>query len=256
MKTPNPCPDNSYVENKTFELLKNQVDSNNLDAFAMGGLLRYVNRRGIAKLLCHYEIFKQVSHLPGHIVELGVFKGESLLRFAQFSEIFLTFDRSFEVIGFDNFAGFPDFHAHDGKEDLNTNKVDGGWSSKNYREELLELVNVFDNDRFAPQKPRIKLIEGDIRKTVPEFKAANPGTRLKLLHLDADLYEPTKVGLECFWDNLVIGGILVLDEYGFDVFPGEAIAVDEFFKSRGITPTFRKFPFSDNPGAYIVKEAY
>jgi hypothetical protein len=256
MKKPDPCPDNEFVDSKTFYLLKNQIMDGNRDAFAMGGLLRYVNRRGLAKFICHYELFKMVSNLPGHIVELGVFKGESLLRFAQLSEIFLTYDRSFDVIGFDNFSGFPDFHVNDGKKEERTDKVEGGWSSKNYREELLSLINVFDNDRFAPQKPRIRLIEGDIRKTVPEFYKSNPGTKIKLLHLDADLYEPTKIGLECLWDSLVVGGVLVLDEYGFDVFPGEAIAVDEFFKARNIKLKFQKFAFSDNPGAYVIKDNY
>lgn len=256
MKKPNPCPDNTFVESTIFELLKKQITSDNPDAFAMGGLLRYVNRRAFAKLICHYELFKIVSNLPGHIVELGVFKGESLLRFAQLSEIFLTYDRSFDVIGFDNFSGFPEFHENDGRKESKTDKVEGGWSSQNYRDELLSLINVFDNDRFAPQKPRIKLIEGDIRKTVPEFSVSNPGVKIKLLHLDADLYEPTKIGLEYFWDSLVVGGVLVLDEYGFDVFPGEAIAVDEFFRARNIKPKFQKFPFSDNPGAYVVKENY
>jgi hypothetical protein len=70
------------------------------------------------------------------------------------------------------------------------------------------------------------------------------------------LYEPTKVGLETFWDSLVIGGVLLLDEYEFDVYPVEAKAVDEFFKERNITPTFKKFPYSDNPGAYVIKDAY
>ncbi|MRS98728.1 macrocin-O-methyltransferase [Ralstonia pickettii] len=255
-KKPAPCPDNNFVEEAIFSLVARQVGDGNRDAFRFGGLLRYVNRRALAKLICHYEIYKQVNDLPGHIVEFGVFKGESLLRFAQFSEIFAPYDRSFDVIGFDNFSGFPDFHEKDGARKAINDKVEGGWSSAQYREELYDLINVFDHDRFAPHKPRIRIIEGDIRQTVPQYASENPGTKIKLLHLDADLYEPTKVGLECLWDRLVKGGILLLDEYGFDVFPGEASAVDEFFRARGIAPRIQKFPFSDNPGGYIVKETY
>jgi len=49
-------------------------------------VFRYANRRSFAKLLAHYEVFKLVQTVPGHIVEYGVFKGESLLRFAQLIE--------------------------------------------------------------------------------------------------------------------------------------------------------------------------
>lgn len=38
------------------------------------------NRLG--KFLAHYELFKETLHLPGAIVECGVFKGISLCRFA------------------------------------------------------------------------------------------------------------------------------------------------------------------------------
>jgi hypothetical protein len=112
-KRPNACPDNQYVEQTFFGLISRQVESGNKDAFAFGGPLRYVNRRALAKLICHYEIFSKIADLPGHIVELGVFKGESLLRFAQLAEIFTPYDRSFDVIGFDNFSGFLDFHSEE-----------------------------------------------------------------------------------------------------------------------------------------------
>jgi len=256
MKTPSPCPDNKYVEKQLFEQIKLQTSIDNADAFTAGAILRYVSRRPLAKLLAHVKVYELIKDLPGHIVELGVFKGESLLRFAQLAEIFETYDRSFEVIGFDNFEGFPSFDPKDGIESQKNDKVLGGWSSATFYDELLELINIFDHDRFAPQKPRIKIIKGNILDTVPEYALKNPHGKIRLLHLDADLYEPTKIGLEHFWDQLVPGGVLLLDEYAFDIFPGEAAAVDEFFRSRGICPTFQKFKFSDNPGAYTIKQCY
>lgn len=256
MKTPEQCPDNEYTENKTFELINKQVSIDNSDAFLMGSIFRYANRRSLAKLIAHFKIYELIKHLPGHIVELGVFKGESLLRFAQLVEIFEPYDRSFEVIGFDNFEGFTKFNEKDGVESKNTDKVIGGWSSSSYYDELLELINIFDHDRFAPQKRRINLIKGDILNTVPEYSRINKHGKIRLLHLDADLYEPTKVGLENLWDLLIPGGVLLLDQYGFDVFPGEAAAVDEFFLEKKIKPEFKKFKFTDNPGAYVIKKSF
>lgn len=247
-------PDDEKANELLTRLIFNQAKENNRDAFLNGANLRYTSRRATAKFLSHYEIYKIIADLPGHIVELGVFKGESLLRFAQFSEIFNCYDRSFEIIGFDNFAGFTQILPQDGTEDIEGDKVVGGWSPREYKSELNDLIEYFDMTRLAPQKQRVRLIDGNIENTVPHFKKQNPNMRIKLLHLDADLYEPTKIGLENFWDNIVIGGCLLLDEYGFDLFGGEAAAVDEFFKTRGINARVKKFNFSDNPGGYVIKE--
>lgn len=116
MKIPNSCPNSNYVEGRIFDLISRQVEISNADAFSMGATLRYVTRRALAKLIAHLKIYELVKDLPGHIVELGVFKGESLLRFAQLAEIFEVYDRSFDIIGFDNFEGFPDFNLRDGAE--------------------------------------------------------------------------------------------------------------------------------------------
>ena len=254
MKKNHVWPDDNKANELLFSLIKRQADHDNPDAFLNGSNLRYTSRRAMAKLISHYEIYKLIQDLPGHVIELGVFKGESLLRFGQFSEIFNTYDRSFDVIGFDNFSGFTKLSEQDGAENLVNDKKIGGWSPQNYKDELHSLIDYFDLTRMAPQKSRIRLIDGDIEDTVPKFKREFPNTRIKLLHLDADLYEPTMIGLENFWDNLVVGGCLLLDEYGFDVFQGEAAAVDEFFKTRGINAVIKKFQYSDNPGGYMIKQ--
>jgi len=58
----------------------------------------------IAKILAHYELFKKIKNIDGDIVECGVFKGASLIRFASFQDIFKLKKR---IIGFDNFGKFP-----------------------------------------------------------------------------------------------------------------------------------------------------
>src|SRR5690606_40062214 len=50
-----------------------------------------------------------------------------------------------------------------------------------------------------------ELIEGDILKTIPEFLANNKSLKISLLHIDVDVYEPTKVILESLWDKVVKG---------------------------------------------------
>jgi O-methyltransferase len=53
-----------------------------------------------------------------------------------------------------------------------------------------------------------------------------------LVHLDVDLYGPTRDSLAFFWPRLVSGGLLVCDDYGSSKCPGARRAVDEFFAER------------------------
>lgn len=69
-----------------------------------------------------------------------------------------------------------------------------------------------------------------------------------MLYIDVDVYEPTKVILENFWDKIVKGGILMLDDYG--TIEGETKAVDEFFAGQNIQ--IRKPMFNDIP-SYVIK---
>ena len=54
----------------------------------------------ISKLIYHYEIYKKILGIPGDIVELGVFKGNSIVRFATYRSI-LENNNSRKIIGFD-----------------------------------------------------------------------------------------------------------------------------------------------------------
>lgn len=247
--TPPPiAPNDEYVTDVYHSLMKERIDDK--AHIANSGTL-YMRRVILGRLMARYEAFKLSMDLPGSIVELGVFKGESLLFFAKLVEIMLANDRSCRVIGFDSFEGFPSLHEKDGKENLKADLRVGGWSSRDYYEELKVLLNVFDHDRGAGNKPRVELIKGDISRTVPEYAEANPGMRIKLLHLDCDLYEPTLVGLQTLYDRVVKGGVILLDEYGLTEYPGESRAVDEFFADKPVT--IKKFPFYTTPGGYIIK---
>ena len=76
----------------------------------------------------------------------------------------------------------------------------------------------------------IYLKEGDINETVPDFVSKYKEIRIALLHIDVDLYQPTKTCLENFYPHIVKGGIIILDDYG--AFPGANKAIEEFFKEK------------------------
>lgn len=209
----------------------------------------YTRRIFLKRFLVHYELFRQVVDLPGDIVELGVFRGASLLSWANFLEIRNMGDRQKQVFGFDNFSGFTSLDDKDGKPEQS--KVVGGLDSSLFEDMLEEAISIYDNDRFIPYKPRIKLIKGNIEESIPQFVKDNPGLRIALLHFDCDMYAPTKVALEHLYPLVVKGGIVAFDEYGIRPWEGESRAVDEYFAETDVT--IRKFDWSPNPGGYIVK---
>lgn len=211
----------------------------------------YVRRLHLKRFLAHYELFRMVIDLPGDIVELGVFRGTSLMSWANFMEIRCMGDRQRRVFGFDNFAGFTAIDAKDGMTSEKLDKVAGGFDPSEYEDMLRDAIEIYDADRFIPYKARVVLVKGDVEKTIPEFVLANPGIRISLLHFDVDLYRPTLTALEQLWPLVVPGGVLAFDEYGIPPWEGEAKAVDEFFADHKIT--LQRFSWSSNPGAYMVK---
>jgi hypothetical protein len=213
----------------------------------------FVRRREFARPLAHYELFKSVIALPGSIVEVGVFKGSSFFTWTNLMETFCPCDRHRLVYGFDHFEGLGDFADEDGvSRDEIVGKVEQGWKAP--AERARALVQLHNDDALLPGVARCKLVEGDVNDTIPKFAEENPGLRICLLHLDADLYQPTKVALEHLYPLVVTGGIVCFDEYGFTPWAGESKAVEEYFRKYDLAPVLEKFPFTPSPGGYFVKK--
>jgi hypothetical protein len=189
--------------------------------------------------------------LPGSIVELGVYRGSSLFTWANLLETFCPGDRYRMVYGFDHFEGLIQYTDGDGELDENKGKVVRAFSSS--AEAMRELVRIHNDDNLLPGIVRCQLIEGDILQTLPRFLKEYPGLRISLLHLDVDLYEPTKVALDLLYPNIVTGGIVVADEYGWPEWAGESKAVDEFLRDLPKSPQIRRFPTTGTPGGYFLK---
>jgi len=194
----------------------------------------------LAKLLTHYELYKMIIHLPGHVIECGVFKAATFLQWATFREM-LENPYSRKIIGFDTFGKFPDAQFPDDQKFRNEFVQKAGeWS-----------ISVDDLKKSCERKNIInfELIKGDINQTVPRYVSENPHLKISLLHIDTDLYEPSKTVLSNLYSKVVAGGIIVLDDYG--TFPGGTKAIDEFLAQHQLE--IRKFPFSNWIPSYCVK---
>jgi hypothetical protein len=211
----------------------------------------FTRRVHFLKAIALIEVFKKTIELPGSIVECGVFKGQSLGLFCKLLETFCPGDSLKKLIGFDTFEGFVSLHKKDGPADESRAKTVGGWNSIDFLPTLQKSIALMQDDSYLPRLKRIELIKGDVRETIPRFVQENPGFRISLLNLDLDLYEPTKTALEFLFPLVVPGGIVILDEYAMQGFPGESRAFEDYFEGRA--PILKKFPFTPTPGGYFVK---
>lgn len=194
----------------------------------------------IGKLLIHYELYKMVHELPGMIVECGIFKGASFIRFATFQWLLENGDR--DIIGFDIFGEFPSGSEKDDNKILQNFLKEAG--SESISEDQLKTILI--NKKLSKN---VKLIKGDINQTVPRFVAEHPDLQIALINLDTDIYEPSLTALECLYPKLVSGGVLVLDDYG--IHKGETEAVDNYFKDKPVD--IKRFPYAQNP-SFIIKK--
>jgi hypothetical protein len=215
----------------------------------------YMRRQILSRFLAYYELFRLVKDMPGWIAECGVYRGFSLFALAKFMEIFCMGDKTRKVIGFDNFKGFTELNDKDGGADLKCTRHEGGTNPSEFREEFFKLMELSNNDCFAPWANRMKVIEGDIRVTLPKFCKENPGLRLSMLNIDVDIYEPVVTSLENLYPRLLPGGIVVLDEFAHIDWPGESEAfLDVFKKNSWPVPKLQTFSWVSTPTTYFIKE--
>lgn len=176
------------------------------------------------KALAQYDLYKKIIDLPGDVLELGVFKGLSLLRFASFRNC-LEDQSSRKIIGFDTFNHFPtDQLTCKGDLDFIENYVAsaGKGLSTGQLKDILALKDL----------KNVELVQGNVFETIPTYLEANPATRIALLHLDMDVLEPTAFALEQLYERVVSGGMIIFDDYQAVV--GATMAIDSFIANKGL----------------------
>ena len=198
------------------------------------------NTQRIGKFLTQYELFKMSANILGSIVECGIFKGNSLIRFASFRNLGIS--KSKKILGFDMFGEFPETNFQEDKKMRKLFIKQSGPVGISKQ----QLIKVLKQKKIYQ---KIELIKGNIVQTIPNYVKKHPKLKISFLNLDTDTYEPAKIILEYLYPKITKGGILLLDNYGF--WPGETKAVDEYFKNKNVK--INKSAFSNTP-SYIIKE--
>lgn len=185
---------------------------------------KYVRRQHLKRFLAMYEIFKLILPVKGSVVDCGVWRGFSLMTWAKLSTILEPENLTRRIYGFDSFDGFPSVCLTD-KVGLGSAEV--GQFRTDCHDELLELVQEYDRDRFLGHLGKVELIRGDATLTIPKFVEERGHLLVSLLFVDFDLYEPTKIALEHFLPRMPRGAVLAFDELDNPIWPGETAALLE-----------------------------
>jgi len=217
-----------------------------LEAFA-----KYASRQALTKFIARLELFRMQLDVNGSIVEVGVHRGASLMSWAQMSAIFEPVNYLRKIIGFDTFAGFPSLSAQDQAGSSEHLKAGGFAAGEDAEQDLQAAIRLFDENRLMNHIAKVELVRGDVSKTLPAYLEANPHLVVSLLHLDADLYEPTRVTLAHLVPRMPKGAIIAFDELNMKLFPGETLATLETLGIRNLR--LRRFPYATSL-SYAVLE--
>lgn len=206
--------------------------------------LTCANQR-LSKTLALYELFKMTLDIPGVIMECGVFRGATLIRFATFRDLFSE-PHAKKVVGFDTFDGYPKATLPIDKQARDTFIESAGKSAISKK----QLMDILAGKGIV----NVELVEGDIMKMAPLYADRHPDLKISLMYMDCVSYEPTLTVLKSFYGSIVSGGLLILNGYGKEGASGggETRAVDEFFGKSGVH--FKRLPFSFSP-CYLIKGA-
>jgi hypothetical protein len=150
---------------------------------------------------------------PLRFLEVGTFRGGSAYFLARTAERYAA--GRVELAAVDTFEGHSAEDLPTGEEGVHHPGTFAGTSV----EEVREYLSPF---------PFVEVIQGRIQDVAPKLEG-----ELHLVHIDVDIYEPTRFALGMAAEQLAPRGIAIVDDYGFTTCPGARRALEEFTEEQG-----------------------
>lgn len=145
--------------------------------------------------------FKLMKKAPvaGVFTEFGVYKGGSLIKTIEMASKYLKQDISF--YGFDTFEGLPKTH-----QSLTGNLV------KDYKQGMFNKTSIeYVREQLDKKGLNAKLIKGRFEKL--KQLSIYGITKIRFVHIDADIYEGYKDALNKITPYIQVGTVIIIDEY-------------------------------------------
>jgi 23S rRNA U2552 (ribose-2'-O)-methylase RlmE/FtsJ len=190
------------------------------------------------RLLGLYDKCKKFKDTDYSFVECGVARGGCLamMKYAA--------GPNNKVFGLDSFEDMPDITEKDLGEYNKSNPLTK-WG--NLSGGIENVYKTFSELYIAMKN--VKLIKGFFDATLNVDENVSAMGKIAILRLDGDWYEPTKVCLDKLYSKVIVGGIIIIDDYGHWV--GAKRATDEFRTKHNILSPLIKTDYTEH---YWVKE--
>jgi O-methyltransferase len=153
---------------------------------------------------------ERARRLPGSFVECGGNTGILSLAVCEYVDFNST---AKDFFLFDTFCGIPESQMRAEERPHRTQE------NADIYEECFDVVS----RNFAPY-PRARLVRG----LVPDTLATAAIDRVCYLSIDMNIVEPEIAAMEFFWDKLVPGAAVILDDYGWKNYVLQQEAHDRF----------------------------
>lgn len=158
------------------------------------------------------QLMRLCAHVGGDTAECGSFRGaSSWFILESWRDDFEAGRRRHHI--FDSFEGLSEPGDMDGSH----------WTKHSMSASEQELLTNLESFPSCFQ-----IHKGWIPERFPDVQ----GQSFAFVHIDVDIYQPTRDSIEFFYSHLNDGGILVCDDYGFKTCPGATLAVDEFLADK------------------------
>ncbi len=154
-------------------------------------------------------------HLEGDFVECGVNTGILSRAAVEYADFSALRERTFYLM--DTFEGMPQAQFVESERALGLDK------KYKYGDTFASVQS-----KFAAL-PNVRLIKGPIPESLTQVQAQ----KIAYLSIDMNAAAPEKAALEYFWDRLVTGALVVLDDYNWRLHVNQKRAIDEFSRRRG-----------------------
>ncbi len=157
-----------------------------------------------------------VKKLEGDFVECGVNTGaysRAIIDYINFSSL----NKQFFLL--DTFEGLVEEQISIEEKKMGLDKVYLG----NYR-------NVYDEVKKTFEPFNVKIIKGAVPDTLEEVSTE----KICYLSIDMNVTEPEIAAVNYFWDRIVPGGVIILDDYGFPHHIHQKLAFDELAKNKNV----------------------
>ncbi|AFG38671.1 TylF/MycF/NovP-related O-methyltransferase [Spirochaeta africana] len=181
-----------------------------------------------------WQLALQLRHLEGDVLEVGVWRGGTGALLTQA----LRDDPTCTIYLADTFRGVVKAGPRD-------DYYKGGEHANTSRETVEQLIAAVGGER-------VRILEGIFPD---ETGTGIDASRLRMCHIDVDVYQSALDVLEWVWPRLAVGGVVVFDDYGFFGCEGVTALGNELLARAQKAPVDYIFTYNLNGQGVMLKKA-